>query len=148
MREDERILRNKKYFLRFTPTLLDMPVGHCRRISPFLSAQNCRIKTRPKQNRFPGHFWHSRLPSRSWSGALPPQAAWPGETHSAPSADSLLTRVGLAIRTLTHVRRTGPTRANECINKSVTLTGTVFHAMLHDTPHRIRNRVVRLRCVR
>ena len=109
-----------------------MPVGHCRRISPLLSAQNCRIKTRPKQNRFPGHFRHSRLPSWSWSGALPPQAAWPGETHSAPSADSLLTRVGLTIRTLTHVRLTGPTRANERINKSVTLTGRA-----QSTPRRL-----------
>ena len=126
MREDERILRNKKYFLPRHFSICRL--GHCRRMRgspPPLSAQNCRIKTRPKQNRFPGHFRHSRLPSRSWSGALPPQAAWPGETHSAPSADSLLTRVGLAIRTLTHVRRTGPTRANERINKSVTLTGTL-----------------------
>ena len=119
MREDERILRNEKYFL--PPTLLDMPVGHCRRISPLLSAQNCRIKTRPQQNRFPGPFGTKGLFLRAVG---PPQAAWPGETHSAPSADSLLTRVGLAIRTLTHVRRAGPTRANEHINKSVTLTGT------------------------
>jgi hypothetical protein len=59
-----------------------MLVGGCKLFFPPLPrARNRRIKTRPKQNRLPGHFRHSRLPSRSWG---PAQAAWPGETHSAP----------------------------------------------------------------
>ena len=41
-----------------------------------------------------------------------------------PSADSLLTRLGSGIRTLTHVRRTGPARADGRNCESGTLTGT------------------------
>ena len=43
-----------------------------------------------------------------------------------PSADSLLTRLGSGIRTLTHVRRTGPARADGRNCESRTLTGTTY----------------------
>ena len=59
-------------------------------------------------------------------GVGPARAAWPGETHSALSADSLLTRLGSGVRTLTHVRRTGPARAEGRNCESGTLTGTRF----------------------
>ena len=72
----------------------------------------------------------------------PAQAAWPGETHSAPSADSLLTRLGLAIRTLTHVQQTGPARADGRNCESGTLKGT----QLYDAVLRQRSRTVYL-CV-
>ena len=66
----------------------------------------------------------------------PAQAAWPGETHSAPSADSLLTRLGSGVRTLTHVRRTGPARADGRNCESGTLTGTTQRRI---TPRRVRS---------
>ena len=89
MREEERRLRNKKYFL---PRHLSICwLGGCKlSFPPLPRARNRRIK---------------RVQSKTGSLAIfgtlgflrgvggPAQAAWPGETHSALSADSLLTRV-------------------------------------------------------
>ena len=57
--EKKRILRNKKYFL--PPTLLDMLVEACKLFFPPLPPRTKPPhQTRPKQNRLPGHFRHSR----------------------------------------------------------------------------------------
>ena len=85
-------------------------------------------QTRPKQNRLPGHFRHSRLPSRSWG---------PG-SGSLAGRDSFCSICGFALdtarfgcqRTLTHdchVRRTGPARADGRNCESGTLTGTTSY---------------------
>ena len=84
-----------------------MLVGDCKLFFPFFiyprkTAASNPSKAKPTP---PGHFRHSQA---SFAELGPARAAWPGETHSAPAADSLLTRLGSVLRSLTHARRTGP----------------------------------------
>ena len=108
MREEERRLRNKKYFLHRHFSICWL--GTAGVSSLLYPAQRPPHQNPSKAKPVPWPFRHTRLPP-SFAELGPPRAAWPGETHSAPSADSLLTRLGSGVRTLTHVRRTGPARA-------------------------------------
>ena len=105
MREKERRLGNKKYFLprHFSICWL----GTVSFSSPFLFIRAKPPHQNPSKAKPtpPGHFRHSQA---SFAELGPARAAWPGETHSAPAADSLLTRLGSVLRSLTHARRTGP----------------------------------------
>jgi hypothetical protein len=122
MREEERRLRNKKYFLLRHFSICWLGAAS---FSSLLYPAHETAASKPVQSKTGSLAIFGILGFLRGVGARLRQ---PGRARLIllPSADSLLTRLGSGIRTLTHVRRTGPARADGRNCESGTLTGTMY----------------------